>query len=70
VEFFNTYQIKIKTIYAKMGEKIVAIDKHLIVDVLKISNKGWKEQKQANYKSHALLYYPTRSICKDKTMKC
>ncbi len=53
-----------------MGEKIVAIDKHLIVDVLKISNKGWKEQKQANYKSHALLYYPTRSICKDKTMKC
>jgi len=30
-------------IYAKMGEKIIAIDKHLIVDVFKISNKGWEE---------------------------
>jgi hypothetical protein len=32
----------VKTIYTKMGEKIVAIDKHMIVDVLKTSNKGWK----------------------------
>lgn len=48
MEFLNIYQIKGETIYAKMGEKIVAIDKHLSVDVFKISNKGWIEQKQAN----------------------
>jgi hypothetical protein len=35
--------MKGKTIYAKMGEKIVAVDKHLIANVFKISNKGWKE---------------------------
>jgi hypothetical protein len=40
MEFFNTYQIKGETIYAKMGKKIVAIDKHLIVEVFKISSKG------------------------------
>jgi hypothetical protein len=43
MEFLNIYQIKGETIYAKMGEKIVAIDKHLSVDVFKISNKGWIE---------------------------
>ncbi len=48
VEFLNIYQIKGKTIYVKMGEKNVAIDKHLNVDVFKISDKGWKKQKQAN----------------------
>jgi hypothetical protein len=48
MEFFNTYQIKGKTIYARMGEKTIAIDKHLIIDVFKISNKGWKEHKQVN----------------------
>jgi hypothetical protein len=48
VEFFNTYQIKGETIYARMGEKTIAKYKHLIVDVFKISNKGWKEQKQVN----------------------
>jgi len=26
-----------------MGEKNVAVDKHLIVDVFKISEKGWKK---------------------------
>ncbi len=31
-----------------MGEKTIAIDKHLIIDVFKISNKGWKEHKQVN----------------------
>jgi hypothetical protein len=30
-----------------MGEKIVAIDKHLIANIFKISNKSWKKQKQA-----------------------
>jgi ubiquitin len=29
-----------------MGEKIVAIDKHLITNEFKIYKKGWKEQKQ------------------------
>jgi hypothetical protein len=43
VEFLNIYQIKGKTIYVKMGEKNVAIDKHLNVDVFKISDKGWKK---------------------------
>jgi hypothetical protein len=43
VEFLNAYQIKGKTIYARLGEKIMAIDKHLIASVFKISNKGWKE---------------------------
>ncbi len=47
VEFFNTYHIKGKIIYARMGKKIVATNKHLIVNVLKISNKGWKKQKHA-----------------------
>lgn len=31
-----------------MGEKIVINNKHLIAYVFKISNEGWKEQKQAN----------------------
>ncbi len=31
-----------------MGKKLVTVDKHLIVDIFKISNKGWKKQKQAN----------------------
>jgi len=29
--------IKGKTIYARMGDKTIVIDKHLIVDVFKIS---------------------------------
>ncbi len=48
MEFFNIYQIKGEILYAKMGEKTIVVDKHLIVDVFKISNKGWKEQKQVN----------------------
>jgi hypothetical protein len=40
MEFLNTYQIKGETIDARLGEKIIAIDKHLIVGVFKISNKG------------------------------
>jgi len=35
--------MKGETIYARLGEKIIAIDKHLIAGVFKISNKGWKE---------------------------
>jgi hypothetical protein len=31
-----------------MGEKTIAIDKHLIANLFKISNKGWKEYEQAN----------------------
>jgi hypothetical protein len=31
-----------------MGEKTIAIDKHLIANLFKISNKGWKEYKQTN----------------------
>lgn len=46
VEFINIYQIKGKTLYAKMVENIIVIDKHLIIDVFKISNKGWKEKKE------------------------
>jgi len=38
----------VEIIYANMGEKIVVIDKHMIVDVFKISNKGWKEYKHVN----------------------
>jgi hypothetical protein len=40
VEFLNIYQIKGETMYVKMGKKIVALNKHLIVDAFKISNKG------------------------------
>jgi hypothetical protein len=40
-----------------MGEKIVAIDKHLIVDVFKISNNGWKEQKVANKEIAKAMFY-------------
>jgi hypothetical protein len=29
-------------IYVRLGENIVAIDKHLITDVFKISSTGWK----------------------------
>jgi hypothetical protein len=47
VEFFNTYHSRRKTIYAKMGEKTIVVNKHLIVNVSKISNKGWKKRKQA-----------------------
>jgi hypothetical protein len=45
VEFFNTYRIKGETIYARMGDITIAIDNHMIVNVFKISNKGWKEDK-------------------------
>jgi hypothetical protein len=31
-----------------MGEKTIVIDKHLIVNVFKISKKGWKKYKQTN----------------------
>jgi hypothetical protein len=44
VEFFNTYQIKGETKYAKMGEKNVAIDKHLIVDVFRFPTKVGKNK--------------------------
>jgi hypothetical protein len=30
-----------------MGEKTIVVNKHLIVNVSKISNKGWKKRKQA-----------------------
>ncbi len=46
VEFLNTYQIKGETIDARMRKKTTTIDKCLIVNVFKISNKGWKSQKQ------------------------
>jgi hypothetical protein len=48
VEFLNIYHIKGETIYVKMGEKNVSIDKHLITNVFKISNKGWKEHKKVD----------------------
>ncbi len=44
MEFFNAQQEKEDTIYSKMGGKIVAIDRHVIIDVLKISNTKWNEQ--------------------------
>ncbi len=44
----NTYQIKEKTIYVRLGKKIVVIVKHLITNVFKISNIGYKEQKQVD----------------------
>ncbi len=47
MEFFNTYQIKGNTKYAKMGEKIVTIDKHLIVDVLRFPTKVAKNKSVA-----------------------
>ncbi len=48
VEFLNTYQIKWKVIYARMWKKTIVIDQHLIADVIKNFNKGWKKQKQAD----------------------
>ncbi len=48
MEFFNTYQIKGKIIYAKMGEKTIVINKHLIANIFKISNKGCKTRKHAD----------------------
>jgi hypothetical protein len=48
VDFFNIYQIKGKTLNAKMGEKTIVVNKHLIADIFKISNKGCKTQKHAN----------------------
>ncbi len=47
-EFLNIYHIKRETIYARLGEKGVAIDKHLITNVFKFFNNGWKEQKQVD----------------------
>jgi hypothetical protein len=41
----NIYQIKRETIFARLGEKSITIDKHLIANMFKISNKGWKKQK-------------------------
>ncbi len=46
MEFLNTYYIKGETIDARMRKKTTTIDKCLIVNVFKISNKGWKSQKQ------------------------
>jgi hypothetical protein len=43
VEFLNTYQIEGETIYARLGEETIEINKHLIADVFKISKKGWKK---------------------------
>jgi hypothetical protein len=31
-----------------IGEKVINIDRHVIINVFKISNIGWKENKQAN----------------------
>ncbi len=45
VEFFNAQQEKEDTIYARIGEKIVVIDRHVIINVFKNSNTRWKEQK-------------------------
>jgi hypothetical protein len=47
VEFLNTYQIQREIIFARLGEKFIIINKHLIVDMFKFSNKGWNKQKQA-----------------------
>jgi hypothetical protein len=73
VEFLSTYYIKVKIIYAKVGKKIVAIDEHLIINVFKISNKGWKKTeacKQTNYKNHASTYCFAKNICENKIMEC
>ncbi len=48
MEFLNTYQIKEKTIYVRLGEKIVVVVKHLITNVFKISYIGYKEHKQVD----------------------
>jgi hypothetical protein len=31
-----------------IGEKVINVDRHVIINVFKISNIGWKEKKQAN----------------------
>jgi hypothetical protein len=46
-EFFNTWRVENKdTIYVWIGEKVVIVDKYVIIVVFKISNISWKEKKQ------------------------
>jgi len=34
---------KRETIYVRIGDKVIVVDKHVIIDVFKISNIGWRE---------------------------
>jgi len=44
VEFFNTCpeSQKDETIFVRIGEKIIVVDKHDITYTFKISNIGWR----------------------------
>ncbi len=50
VECLNTQQEKKETIYVRIGEKVIVIDKDVIIDVFKISNIGWRGQKHVDEK--------------------
>jgi hypothetical protein len=41
--FSTPSEEKKKTIYVWIGEKVIVVDKHVIIDVFKISNIGWRE---------------------------
>jgi protein involved in temperature-dependent protein secretion len=46
VEFLNTWHKKEDTMYTRIGEKMIVVDRHVIANAFKISNIGWKENKQ------------------------
>ncbi len=55
VEFFNTYQIKEDTIYARLIEKNVVIDKISFTYVFKIPNTGWKKQRHIDKQTSKVI---------------
>ncbi len=49
VEFLNSWKVEKKeTIYVQIVEKVIVVDKHVIIDMFKISSTCWKEWKQAD----------------------
>jgi len=62
-----------ETLYTKIGEKTIVVDKHLIAKCFQDFQQRLErieESKQVNCKSHALVYYCAKSVCEDKTTKC
>jgi hypothetical protein len=69
VEFLNTWKENNKQeVFARIGDKVVVVDKHILGERFKISAKGLKEKKKKNRLKRQEHKKPLEGLCYMKPM--